>query len=55
MLDNIQTLREQAIQEINNSNDLAALDERRVHYLGKKGAMTELAKSISQSLTLLQS
>lgn len=48
MLENIQALLAQATQEINNASDLITLDTFRVHYLGKKGQMTELAKSINQ-------
>jgi phenylalanyl-tRNA synthetase alpha chain len=35
-----------ALQEIGASADLAALDEARVRYLGKKGALTEQLKSL---------
>lgn len=49
MFENVQVLLTQATQEINNSQDLAALDEYRVRYLGKKGDLTELAKSINQA------
>lgn len=49
MLDDIQALLVQATEEINNCQDLIKLDEYRVHYLGKKGVMTELAKSINQA------
>lgn len=48
MLDLDATLKH-ASTEIETCADLAALDEHRVHYLGKKGILTELAKSINQA------
>lgn len=48
MLDLDETLN-RASSEIEICTNLAALDECRVHYLGKKGILTELAKSINQA------
>ena len=48
MLDLDATLK-RASTEIENCADLATLDECRVQYLGKKGELTELAKSINQA------
>ncbi|MES2204096.1 MAG: phenylalanine--tRNA ligase subunit alpha [Pseudomonadota bacterium] len=48
MLDLDATLKRASI-EIENCVDLTALDECRVRYLGKKGELTELAKSINQA------
>ena len=39
---------QKAITEINSSLDLKQLDELRVKYLGRKGIMTELLKSLPQ-------
>ena len=36
----------EALAEIKAANDLAALDQIRVHYLGKKGALTTLLKTL---------
>lgn len=49
MFSDIQALLAQASQEISNSQNLSDLDEYRVRYLGKKGELTELAKSINQA------
>ncbi len=38
-----------ALVEIENCTNLATLDECRVRYLGKKGELTELAKTINQA------
>jgi len=38
----------QALSEINEANDLSVLDQVRVTYLGKKGKMTDLLKSLGQ-------
>lgn len=38
----------QATQEILSANDLQQLDHYRVHYLGKKGTLTESLKSLGQ-------
>jgi phenylalanyl-tRNA synthetase alpha chain len=43
---NLDALVRQALDEIAASSSLAALDEVRVHWLGKKGALTELLKSL---------
>lgn len=48
MLENIQALLAQATQHINSTQEIAILEEFRVQYLGKKGELTELAKSISK-------
>jgi len=48
MLENIQTLLAQATEEINQASDLNQLNAYRVHYLGKKSPVTELAKEISR-------
>ena len=48
MLDLDATLKRASI-EIESCADLATLDECRVRYLGKKGELTELAKSINQA------
>lgn len=43
-----ETLRVQALQAIADSSDERSLESLRVHYLGKKGAITELLKSLGQ-------
>lgn len=45
----IEALLQQAQQQMAMSHDLAALEECRVAYLGKKGRITDLAKTISQA------
>ncbi|HLW25844.1 MAG TPA: phenylalanine--tRNA ligase subunit alpha [Steroidobacteraceae bacterium] len=42
----LESLIEQALAEVKASSDLAALDEVRVRYLGKKGLITEQLKSL---------
>ncbi len=37
----LEELVQQAAQAVNSARDLHALDQVRVHYLGKKGALTE--------------
>lgn len=39
---------QQSAQALNNARDLQALDQVRVHYLGKKGVLTEYLKSLGQ-------
>ena len=39
---------DRALSEISNSNDLRSLDEVRVRFLGKKGELTTLLKSLGQ-------
>ncbi|MCD8525000.1 MAG: phenylalanine--tRNA ligase subunit alpha [Gammaproteobacteria bacterium] len=48
MLENIQALLAQATEEIKHASDLNQLNTYRVHYLGKKSPVTELAKEISR-------
>ena len=45
-MDVINTLREQALSKISGCSDLRQLDELRVAYLGKKGEITSLLKSL---------
>ncbi len=44
----LEDLVQQSAQALNNARDLQALDQVRVHYLGKKGALTEYLKSLGQ-------
>ncbi len=44
----LEELVQQSAQALNNAGDLQALDQVRVHYLGKKGALTEYLKSLGQ-------
>ena len=44
----LEELVQQSMQALNNAQDLQALDQVRVHYLGKKGALTEYLKSLGQ-------
>lgn len=46
-MQNLQSLFEAAQQAINHASDISALDQLRVEYLGKKGHLTELLKSVS--------
>jgi len=45
-MSNLEQLLDQAISEIKNSVDLKMLEHYRVHYLGKKGQLTEFLKSL---------
>jgi phenylalanyl-tRNA synthetase alpha chain len=45
---NAQTILEQALAELAQVGDLAALDQTRVKYLGKKGLLTELLKGLGR-------
>jgi phenylalanyl-tRNA synthetase alpha chain len=47
-VDDVDQLVRQAGTEIEGAADLAALDQVRVRYLGKKGALTELLKQLGQ-------
>ncbi len=44
----LQKLVDEALQAVNGSDDLRALDDIRVHYLGKKGLLTEQMKSLGK-------
>jgi phenylalanyl-tRNA synthetase alpha chain len=46
-MQNLQSLFEAAQQAIDHASDISALDQLRVEYLGKKGHLTELLKSVS--------
>ena len=48
MADPLNALVEQALADVNASASLAALDEVRVRYLGKKGLLTEQLKSLGK-------
>jgi len=45
-VESLQTLTERALADISASADLDRLDEVRVHWLGKKGLLTEQLKSL---------
>jgi len=47
-MDNLEKLAAEARQAIAAAGDVAALDEVRVQFLGKKGALTELLKGLGQ-------
>lgn len=47
-MDNLENLAAAARQAITAAGDVAALDEVRVQFLGKKGALTELLKGLGQ-------
>jgi len=46
--DSLAALVEQALADLNSSADLGALDEVRVHFMGKKGLLTEQLKSLGK-------
>src|SRR5690348_3928347 len=48
MNNDLEKILEQAQQEIITSNDLQTLDHYRIHYLGKKGKITEVLKNLGQ-------
>ena len=43
---NVDAFVRQALDEVAATGNLAALDEVRVHWLGKKGTLTELLKTL---------
>ena len=45
-MENIQQLVSQALAAINASNDIPALEQLRVQYLGKNGELTQLMKQL---------
>ncbi|ACR12572.1 phenylalanyl-tRNA synthetase, alpha subunit [Teredinibacter turnerae T7901] len=47
-MENLEALTEEAIELVNCANDLAALDTVRVNYLGKKGPLTALRKTLGK-------
>jgi len=47
-MSNLEQLLQQAISEIKNAEDLKNLEHFRVHYLGKKGQLTEFLKTLGQ-------
>lgn len=47
-MENLQALTDEAIALVNAAEDLAALDSVRVNYLGKKGHLTALLKSLGK-------
>jgi len=47
-MDNLQALTDQALEAVSNASDLKALDEIRVNYLGKKGELTALLKTLGK-------
>ena len=48
MTEKLNALREQALQELEGLADLAALQDFRVRYMGKKGPLTELLRGMGQ-------
>ena len=44
--DEVKKIKDEAVKEIENSEDLKTLDEIRVKHLGKKGGLTALLKSM---------
>lgn len=47
-MDNIQSLKDSALQAISDAPSVQALEQLRVQYLGKKGALTALLKQLGQ-------
>ena len=45
-MESVKQILEQALADINASDELSALDDLRVRYLGKKGEITALLKSL---------
>jgi phenylalanyl-tRNA synthetase alpha chain len=48
MLDKLNTLEQTALEALKTLADLAALDAWHTHYLGRKGALTQLLRSVGQ-------
>ncbi|MEJ2058884.1 MAG: phenylalanine--tRNA ligase subunit alpha [Gammaproteobacteria bacterium] len=47
-MNEIEQLRAEAVSAVESAGDMAALDQVRVHYLGKKGKLTELLKGLGR-------
>ncbi len=47
-MENLQALKEEALDLVNNAEELAILEQVRVDYLGKKGQLTALLKTLGQ-------
>ncbi|WP_370978213.1 phenylalanine--tRNA ligase subunit alpha [Agaribacterium sp. ZY112] len=47
-MENLSVLSDEALAKIENTNELAALDQIRVEYLGKKGAISALLKTLGK-------
>lgn len=47
-MENLQALKQQALELVEQAQDLAALDQLRVNYLGKKGELTALLKGLGK-------
>lgn len=47
-MENLETLRDQALSAINDAGDLKTLEQLRVDYLGKKGHLTQLLKGLGK-------
>lgn len=47
-MENLQALTDEALKLVDTAQDLAALDQVRVDYLGKKGSISALAKSLGK-------
>lgn len=47
-MDNLQALTDEALNLVNNASELSVLDQVRVDYLGKKGQITALLKTLGQ-------
>jgi phenylalanyl-tRNA synthetase alpha chain len=43
---NLQVIEEQALLNLSSAQDLSSLEEERLHYLGKKGLLTQLMKDL---------
>ena len=48
MLDELSELRERALKELEAVSDLTALDQWRINYLGRKGALTRILRSVGE-------
>ncbi|MGH1484671.1 MAG: phenylalanine--tRNA ligase subunit alpha [Cellvibrionaceae bacterium] len=47
-MENLDALKEEALNLVNNADDLSVLDQVRVDYLGKKGQLTALLKTLGK-------
>jgi len=47
-MENLQALKQQALELVEQAQDLASLDQLRVNYLGKKGELTALLKGLGK-------
>ena len=49
MIERAETIEQNALEEINQTVDVGALEEIRVKYMGKNGLLTQVLRSVGQA------